>query len=150
MFWHETGDPSCTPLLWDHPYISWTIPGTSLSKSNASCNMKDCSSQQRQGWPVVKLWFLPALCQQEFSHPPCFHHIPLLRLLLPGAPAVVPDLLREGLLHLLIANLDQGGRGEEDNWDERIFSSATGWELNQDLCWYSVRPRLRCSQLCML
>ena len=55
--------------------------------------------------------------------PPCF---PLLLLLLLGAPAVVPDLLREGLLHLLIANLDQGGRGEEDNWDERIFSSATG------------------------
>ena len=59
--------------------------------------------------------------------PPCFHHVPLLLLLLLlGAPAVVPDLLREGLLHLLIANLDQGGRGEEDNWDERIFSSATG------------------------
>ena len=55
--------------------------------------------------------------------PPCFHHIPLLLLLLLlGAPAVVPDLLREGLLHLLIANLDQGGRGEEDNWDEREFS----------------------------
>ena len=51
--------------------------------------------------------------------PPCFH---LLLLLLLGAPAVVPDLLREGLLHLLIANLDQGGRGEEDNWDEREFS----------------------------
>ena len=49
--------------------------------------------------------------------PPCFH-----LLLLLGAPAVVPDLLREGLLHLLIANLDQGGRGEEDNWDEREFS----------------------------
>ena len=56
--------------------------------------------------------------------PTCFHHIPLLLLLLLllGAPAVVPDLLREGLLHLLIANLDQGGRGEEDNWDEREFS----------------------------
>ena len=55
--------------------------------------------------------------------PPCFHHVPLLLLLLLlGAPAVVPDLLREGLLHLLIANLDQGGRGEEDNWDEREFS----------------------------
>ena len=58
--------------------------------------------------------------------PPCFHLLLLLLLLLLGAPAVVPDLLREGLLHLLIANLDQGGRGEEDNWDERIFSSATG------------------------
>ena len=53
--------------------------------------------------------------------PPCFHLLLLLLLLL-GAPAVVPDLLREGLLHLLIANLDQGGRGEEDNWDEREFS----------------------------
>ena len=54
--------------------------------------------------------------------PPCFHLLLLLLLLLLGAPAVVPDLLREGLLHLLIANLDQGGRGEEDNWDEREFS----------------------------
>ena len=49
------------------------------------------------------------------------------------SPAVLPDLLREGLLHLLIGNLAQGGRGEKDNCTFIVFSSTTGRGLHQQI-----------------
>ena len=66
-----------------------------------------------------------------------------------GSPAVLPDLLREGLLHLLIGNLAQGGRGEKDNCNSGVFSSAMGRGLHQEILSYlifseSKKAHLRC------